>query len=323
MKAWYAAGLLAGVLTVNPLVNPTSAWAQRPDQEPSMAEWDPLFEFGPLGSVRNMRPSEMPVVPIFDGWINNGDGTADLCFGYKSLNLEERLDIPLGSDNYMEPARFDGMQPTFFLETPPGRETWGMDVRAAHIMRHYCVFSVTVPMDSDPVYWTLKRHGFEYTTLGHTGSRSYLLDDTWNDNNRGPDAAGGKMAPLVEWVEPQGSAHIGRAGEGARAGPVTGRVGVPITLSIAVTQPPIEEYEGDPKPWNVFWYKYQGPPGEVRFSETATRLVQGDMLETKMATTSATFLEPGRYVVQSQVLMSAFQSQCCWTNAYVEVDIVE
>ena len=150
-------------------------------QEPGSAfSADPAFELGPMGSVRNLRASGMPVIPIFDGWIDHGDGTADLCFGYFSLNLEEeRRDIPLGPDNFLEPARLDGIQPTFFLEVPPG---WH---------RHYCVFSTRVSQGSEPVEWTLKHNGFEYSVPGHTGSASYKLDNTWYPADRGRGGEGG------------------------------------------------------------------------------------------------------------------------------------
>jgi hypothetical protein len=300
--------MVLGYLAASLLVTPISLRAQEPAQGPKA---DPLFEWGALGSSRNLRPSGMPVIPIFDGWINNGDGTADLCFGYKSLNLEERRDIPLGADNFIEPARYDGVQPTFFLEVPPG---W---------MRQYCVFNVRVPMGSEPVYWTLKHNGFEYKTPGHTGSINYILDNEWHSSDRGTDGEGGKMAPLLEFLEPSGTSHIGRAGAGARSDRVTARVGAPVTLSVAVTQPEIEEYTGHPKTFNVYWAKYQGPAGAVTFAEERIRLQGGDAVERKVATTSATFHAPGHYILIVQVLQSTFESQCCWTNGYVEVTVVE
>jgi len=292
-------------LTVGAASVPMSARAQERAPRPA---YDELFEFGPLGSVRNLRASGMPVIPIFDGWIDNGDGSADLCFGYKSLNLEEQREIPHGSGNFIEPARYDGAQPTFFLEVPPG---W---------MRHYCVFTVRVPIGADPVEWTLEHEGYEYTTPGHTGSLSYLLDNTWHPTDRGPDGEGGKMAPVVELIEPAGSKHVGRAGGGASA-VAEARVGTPLTLTVAVTQPEIAEYQGQPKPFNVYWYKYQGPAAEVRFSQPRTRLEGGDAIETKLASTSATFTAPGKYVLLVQALQSSFESQCCWTNGYVEVTV--
>ncbi len=303
----YQSLILPGLLLAGGLTTTGSVGAQEPT---SAFDADPAFEFGPLGSVRNFRAAGMPVIPVFDGWIDHGDGRADLCFGYISLNLEERRDIPLGPENFVEPARFDGIQPTFFLEVPPG---WH---------RHYCVFSTRVPTGSEPVRWTLKHDGFEYSVPGHTGSPSYKLDNTWYSADRGAGGEGGSIAPWVKFLEPAGSEHVGRAGA-AEAGPVTARVGTPLPLRIAVTQPSIAEYEGDPKTFNVFWYKYQGPPGDVTFSDETMRLSGGDTVETKVATTTASFPAPGEYVLLVQVLNSSFPSQCCWTNGYVRVTVRE
>ena len=44
--------------------------------------------------------------------------------------------------------------------------------------RHYCVFAVNVPLDSEPVVWTLKHNGCGYATPGHTGSINCKLDNT-------------------------------------------------------------------------------------------------------------------------------------------------
>lgn len=308
MRSWHPVLILAALPIAPFVVSPSPAQGQ---EAVSPFDFDPAFEFGPLMSMRNLRPNNMPVIPIFGGWIDNGDGTADLCFGYKSLNLEERRDVAHGPDNFIEPARFDGVQPTFFLEVPPG---WH---------RHYCVFTLNVPLGSEPVAWTLRHNGYEYTTPGHTGSINYRLDNLWYAADRGAGGEGGSIAPLVEFVEPEGSEHVGRAGSGARAGPVRARVGSPLTLSIAVTQPRIVEYMGDPKTFNVYWYKYQGPPGEVIFSESTIRLEGGDTVERKLATTTATFPAPGEYLLLVQALNSSFPSQCCWTNGYVQVTVVE
>ena len=37
------------------------------------------------------------MVPFFDGWYDNPDGTYELVFGYYNVNTEEVLDIPIGS----------------------------------------------------------------------------------------------------------------------------------------------------------------------------------------------------------------------------------
>src|SRR5215813_1766604 len=70
------------------------------------------------------------VVPSFDGWIRNVNGTFTLVFGYMNRNYEEELAIPAGPDNKLEPGSVDQGQPTYFL---PRRRAW--------------VFRVKVPAD--------------------------------------------------------------------------------------------------------------------------------------------------------------------------------
>jgi hypothetical protein len=98
-------------------------------------------------------PTELPstkfssgqnVVPYFDGWIRNPDGTFDLVFGYFNRNWKEELTIPAGPDNIVEPGGPDRGQPTYFL---PRRQGW--------------VFRVRVPKDfgKQVVTWTITANG--------------------------------------------------------------------------------------------------------------------------------------------------------------------
>ena len=84
------------------------------------------------------------VVPYFEGWIRNADGTFDLVFGYFNRNWEEELAIPAGPDNIVEPGGPDRGQPTYFL---PRRQGW--------------VFRVRVPTDfgKQVLTWTIKANG--------------------------------------------------------------------------------------------------------------------------------------------------------------------
>ena len=41
---------------------------------------------------QTLRPRGQGIVPIFDGWYRNEDGSSNLCFGYYSLNTEEAVD---------------------------------------------------------------------------------------------------------------------------------------------------------------------------------------------------------------------------------------
>ena len=82
------------------------------------------------------------VVPYFEGWIKNPDGSFDLVFGYFNRNWSQELVIPVGPDNRVEletPSGASGAsaskltttdvdrgQPTFFL---PRRQGWVYRVR--------------------------------------------------------------------------------------------------------------------------------------------------------------------------------------------------
>ena len=83
------------------------------------------------------------VQPAFEGWVRNSDGTIDLWFGYLNRNWAQRLHIPVGPDNTLEPGGPDHDQPTFFYER-----------------RHRYAFKITVPAGWDDEYtWTLTVNG--------------------------------------------------------------------------------------------------------------------------------------------------------------------
>src|SRR2546428_12715585 len=82
-------------------------------------------------AIANILPFGQPVIPIFESWIPNPDGTIQFSFGYINLNFQEALDIPLGPDNFIEPHKFDGFQPTHFDVAPKERARFG---------RHQSVF---------------------------------------------------------------------------------------------------------------------------------------------------------------------------------------
>ena len=54
------------------------------------------------------------VVPVYEGWEQNADGTFNLVFGYFNRNWDEALDVPVGPDNILEPGGADQGQPTHF-----------------------------------------------------------------------------------------------------------------------------------------------------------------------------------------------------------------
>jgi hypothetical protein len=84
------------------------------------------------------------VVPVYEGWVPNPDGTFSLIFGFWNRNWEETVFIPIGAENRIEPGGPDRGQPTVF--TP---------------RRGKNLFEIVVPKDfgNKEVVWTLTTRG--------------------------------------------------------------------------------------------------------------------------------------------------------------------
>lgn len=84
------------------------------------------------------------VVPVYEGWVPNPDGTFSLIFGFWNRNWEETVFIPIGAENRIEPGSPDRGQPTVF--TP---------------RRGKNLFEIVVPKDfgKKEVVWTLTTRG--------------------------------------------------------------------------------------------------------------------------------------------------------------------
>ena len=88
--------------------------------------------------------SGQDVVPVYEGWIRNQDGSFDLVFGYFNRNFKEELVIPAGPQNMIEPGGPDRGQPTYYLPRRRAR-----------------LFRVRVPKDwgQQVLTWTLTANG--------------------------------------------------------------------------------------------------------------------------------------------------------------------
>ncbi len=266
-----------------------------------------------------------PVFPFFEGWYDNGDGTFTISFGYLNRNARDAVEIPHGDRNYLEPAEFNGRQPTHFLPS-----------------RNRGVFAITIPAsrrDQDVWWYLTDGAGNQYKVPGRARSPAYELD--WVPRPHG------SLTPIL-WFESEGAA--GRGPEGLYAAQtLTARVGQPLTLSVQVR----DESVYDPTdarfrngiPVNVQWSKYQGPEaGAVTFARHASH--PEDQRPTARgrgapppgpeavalapgggtARAIATFSAPGDYVVRAEVNNwnapdSQSHDQCCWSNAYVRVRV--
>lgn len=265
----------------------------------------------PLGAQQVQRlplapipPKGEPVAPFFEGWFANPDGTFTFSFGYFNLNTEEILDIPIGPDNFIEPAEFDGDQPTHFPVEP---------------RRDRGVFSVTVPASyadqQQRIVWTITSNRVTYSVPARVGVDALQLDYD-------PKAMG-SVPPLVR-LEPDGpeGQHI----QGVWSQPRTATVGTPMTLTVWASEvserSPDDVVNRDGVALELTWSKHQGAAAEVVFDPRQIMIEEG----TGEATTAATFSEPGDYLLRVRVDNwaandSSGGDQCCWTNGYVPVTV--
>lgn len=261
-------------------------------------------------NIAPVREAGQPVIPIFEGWFPNADGTVTLSFEYFNLNSREALDVPLGLGNFIEPSEFDGVQPTHFHPAPECCNR-----------RHLSAFSVIVPggFEGD-VVWTLTTAGQTYSVPGRALHEAYRMDDL-EAFTISPVAAEVRFDP-----DPDGPTGQGRSG--ITHGPVSATVGDPLPLSVWVDPQPasatlvVGTYDGEqmaPRTSSIVrWYHHQGP-GRVIFSQPES-LLEGGPGE---VTTTATFSEPGDYVLRIWAIENfrAVDQHCCWTTAFVRVNV--
>jgi hypothetical protein len=253
---------------------------------------------GYVASTLSLRGQ--PLIPLFEGWYPNADGTYQLSFSYMNLNLEQAFHIPVGPDNFLEPAEFNGMQPTFFMPAPPR----GREGEQRHY-RHQAVFTVQLPAGWDrsrDVVWTLRYEGKTVKVPGRTRVETYRVEDLQAFTSA-PEAATMRLRP-------SGVEGRGRAGP-VQTEPLRARVGEAIDLTTSVA--PLTG-----APHTVFWFDHQGPAA-VSFSPQQVQVPA----EGGEATTRATFSEPGDYMVRATALqtLSAMVQHCCYTNGYLNVTV--
>src|SRR5262245_21756688 len=157
------------------------------------------------------------IVPVYEGWEQNSDGTFNLVFGYFNRNLDD-FDVPIGPANNIEPGGPDQGQPTHFL---PRRNRFLMRVR--------------VPKDfgKQEVVWSLTTRGKTERAYG-TLKPDYFMDDIVIQNNNGAGGGGGGLPDTLGNAPPT----LKVDGEKKR----TAKAGQTVTLTVAASD------DGKPKP---------------------------------------------------------------------------
>jgi hypothetical protein len=254
-----------------------------------------------------LRESGQSITGAYEGWFGNPDGSYSLLFGYYNRNKKQELDIPVGPNNGIEPGGPDYGQPTHFLT---GRQ-WG-------------VFTVTAPKNfgTKKLTWTLVANG--KTTVIPAS-----LDPMW------------EVAPFIEAsrnTPPFISFEEGALGVNGPRGhsvSLTTTFPNPLTLTTWVSDDVRLTYRPSHGglrvgPVTVKWSKFRGP-GAVTFADNRPTL---EKIESKVtpapafsgrATTTATFGEPGEYLLRVVANDASGDggngSQCCWSNAQVKVSV--
>ncbi len=273
-------------------------------------------------ALRLNAPFGLPVIPIMEGAYDNDDGSFTVSFGYHNRNSGQTLDIPLGPNNYIEPAQFDGMQPTHF-----------------EVDRQTGVFTVTVPaaMHDQSIWWHIKTGDHEILKVpGRIGKMGYTLDKTPRPQ--------GSLSPIA-WFEEggeKGADPIGVMSDKVLAAKVDTAIVLTAHTEDPSVRDPNDPRYAKPVPLRVSWWRHQGP-GEVAFTahestpeptppEPGVRRKPPQPNEVSLvdgkgtANIYATFSEPGDYMIRTQIdnwdaSDSTEGDQCCWTNLYQKVTV--
>jgi hypothetical protein len=249
-----------------------------------------------IGQIRHNSGDN--IVPVFEGWEKNPDGTFNLVFGYMNRNYVEEPEIPIGPDNNFSTGPADQGQPTHFY---PRRQQFMFKLK------------VSADFGTKEIVWTLTRDGRTEKAYGTLLMVEQLTDVVISENrgglvndsvtakpNQPPtisiDGPATRTAAVGETVTLTASA----TDDGIPAPPPRGRGrnanvavvdGVPLLTtrarptSQAIVKPSREGLA-------VTWTHWRGP-GKLTLDPMTMVVKDGK------ATTHVVFTEPGTYVIRA------------------------
>jgi esterase len=257
-----------------------------------------------------LHDSGQGVTGSFEGWFKNSDGTLSLLLGYFNRNTKEELDIPIGTNNSIQPGGPDQGQPTHFLT---GRQ-WGL-------------FTITVPKNfgTKQLNWTL-------TANGQTNVIPLSLNPLWEVSPFKEEGIG-NTPPFLSFVlggpSLQGPRPLVQSLTAAVSEPLPLNVWVNDDAKVATgSQPP----RGSPV--TIAWTQLRGP-AKVAFANDKPAVVKDIVKDDTNpvpafnghTSTTTTFAVPGEYLLH--VTANDWSGdggrgfQCCWTNGEVKVNVYE
>jgi hypothetical protein len=227
------------------------------------------------------------VSPVYEGFDLNPDGSYNMWFGYMNRNYEEAVDLSVGPNNAFEPGGDRG-QPTHFVPR-----------------RHKDVFRVVVPKDfgNQTLVWKLNAHGQTQQVVA-TLKPVWQIDRQRTTRGGNSENISSNLPPVVS-VEASNTTLTSSAST---------------MLLLSATDDGLPKRRGEPVGMTAMWAKYRGP-GDVHFSSPSSKVENGK------ASTSASFSEPGEYILQVVVDDGSGESagnfgyHCCWTNAQVKITV--
>jgi hypothetical protein len=251
-------------------------------------------EIKPSDQLRHAR-GEL-VAPVFEGWFRDDSGTLMLSFGYLNRNFEQEVDLPVGPDNKFEPIAADQGQPTHFVP----RRQWG-------------IFAVPVPKpveqrllaEKKSITWTLRANNQIVTIPANMGP-AYAIDAL-------KEPTVGNTPPVLRF---EGAPASGTGPLGAKT-TIKAVVGTPVTVKVAVT----DDKRALPQKRNngvtLNWIRYRGA-GAVTIADATKAVPDGN----GDATITATFAEPGEYVLRVEASDTEIHDfHCCWSNGYIHASV--
>jgi hypothetical protein len=236
----------------------------------------------PTYNPQTQFSSGQDVVPVYEGWLRNPDGTFTFVFGYFNRNWKEEPVIPAGPDNKLEPGEPDRGQPTYFL---PRRQPW--------------VFRVQVPKDwgQQELVWTITAHGRTEKAYAQLIPEEEMLErliQTRGNLNPGeddPNKPPSITIPPVPPAELTGSVRLtalvsddGLPKPRPAPKPRPGAIPQAQTNSATGLRPP---------GLSVKWFEYRGPAKVTFDSAGPIAVIKGQ------AVTTARFAAAGTYVLRA------------------------
>jgi hypothetical protein len=217
------------------------------------------------------------VVPVFEGWERNSDGSFSMVVGYLNRNVEETLDVPIGADNNIQPGNPDQGQPTFFA---PGR--------------HKYVFRIRVPKD----FSTTQRIVWSLTVRGKTEKANFFLLPEWETNTQvfGQNSAnglgGGTYGATLPTISVDGTQSVTLPAKATLAAVVNPGKAPPPEPGTAEAPRAANRARG--RTQRIEWLQFRGPVGGRVTFEPGTPVVTDGK-----AVATASFNMPGTYVVRA------------------------